>query len=151
MNIIFLGTSGVHHALIAANVYLKNPVADFNSLTDFANRDLESSGFPIYVGQDKEGNRVYSMGAGSDVDMAKKSIEDLRDVLGYSTHDLVVKPVSVKGEKLLTLLNHIPASMGGSLWHRLIPALILKSQLKAIYQNINMKIDTENTETYELH
>ena len=136
MNILFLGTSGVHHALIAANVYLKNPVADFNSLTDFANRDLESSGFPIYVGQDKEGNRVYSMGAGSDVDMAKKSIEDLRNVFGYSANDLVVKPVSVKGEKLLALLKLIPASLGGRLWHKLLPALILKSQLKNIYRDI---------------
>jgi len=139
MNILFLGTSGVHHALIAANIYLKKPVTDFNSIPDFANIALESSGFPIYVGQDKEDNQVYSLGAGSDIDMAQKSIEDLRNVLGYSTHDLVVKPVSVKGEKLLTLLNHIPASLGGRLWHRLIPALILKSQLKTMYRDISVK------------
>lgn len=139
MNILFLGTSGVHHTLIAANIYLKKPVTDFNSIPDFANIALESSGFPIYVGQDKEDNQVYSLGAGSDIDMAQKSIEDLRNVLGYSTHDLVVKPVSVKGEKLLTLLNHIPASLGGRLWHRLIPALILKSQLKTMYRDISVK------------
>jgi len=136
MNVLFLGTSGVHHALIAANIYLKKPVTDFNSISDFANVALESSGFPIYVGKDKQGNLVYSLGAGSDVEMAKKSIEDLRNVLGRSGDELVVKPVSVKGEKLLALLNHIPASLGGRLWHNLIPALILKGQLKAIYQNI---------------
>ena len=62
--------------------------------------------------------------------------EDLRNVLGRSDNDLVVKPVSIRGEKLMALLNHIPASLGGRLWHRLIPALILKSQLKAIYRNI---------------
>jgi len=135
MTIIFLGTSGVHHTLIAANIYLKKPVTDLNSIPDFANIDLESSGFPIYVGEDKQGNQVYSLGAG-DVEMAKKSIEDLRNVLGRSADDLVVKPVSIKGEKLMALLNHIPASLGGRLWHRLIPALILKSQLKAIYRNI---------------
>lgn len=129
MNIIFLGTSGVHHALIAANIYLKKTVTDFNSIPDFANIALESSGFPIFVGEDNQGNQVYSLGAG-DVEMAKKSIEDLRNVLGCSANDLVVKPVSVKGEKLLALLNHIPASLGGRLWHNLIPALILKSQLK---------------------
>ncbi len=135
MNILFLGTSGVHHALIAANIYLKKPVADFNSISDFANLALESSGFPIYVGEDKQGNQVYSLGVG-DVEMAKKSIEDLRNVLGRSANDLVVKSVSIKGEKLMALLNHIPASLGGRLWHRLIPALILKSQLKVIYRNI---------------
>ena len=135
MTIIFLGTSGVHHTLIAANIYLKKPVTDLNSIPDFANIDLESSGFPIYVGEDKQGNQVYSLGAG-DVEMAKKSIEDLRNVLGRSDNDLVVKPVSIRGEKLMALLNHIPASLGGRLWHRLIPALILKSQLKAIYRNI---------------
>lgn len=135
MNILFLGTSGVHQALIAANIYLKKPVADFNSIPDFANLALESSGFPIYAGEDEQGNQVYSLGAG-DVEMAKKSIEDLRNVLGRSADDLVVKPVSIKGEKLMALLNHIPASLGGRLWHRLIPALILKSQLKAIYRNI---------------
>jgi len=135
MNILFLGTSGVYHALIAANIYLKKPVADFNSISDFADLALESSGFPIYVGEDKQGNQVYSLGVG-DVEMAKKSIEDLRNVLGRSANDLVVKSVSIKGEKLMALLNHIPASLGGRLWHRLIPALILKSQLKAIYRNI---------------
>jgi stage V sporulation protein SpoVS len=138
MTIIFLGTSGVHHTLIAANIYLKKPVTDLNSIPDFANIDLESSGFPIYVGEDKQGNQVYSLGAG-DVEMAKKSIEDLRNILGYSAHDLVVKPVSVKGEKLLALLNHIPASLGSRLWHSLIPALILKSQLKTIYRVIGVK------------
>lgn len=70
--------------------------------------------------------------------MAKKTIEDLRNVLGCSANDLVVKPVSVKGEKLLALLNHIPASLGGRLWHNLIPALILKGQLK----RIDTEIDT---------
>ena len=135
MNILFLGTSGVYHALIAANIYLKKPVADFNSISDFADLALESSGFPIYVGEDKQGNQVYSLGVG-DVEMAQKSIEDLRNVLGRSDNDLVVKPVSIRGEKLMALLNHIPASLGGRLWHRLIPALILKSQLKAIYRNI---------------
>lgn len=138
MNILFLGTSGVHHALIAANIYLKKSVTDFNSIPDFANVALESSGFPIYVGEDKQDNQVYSLGAGSDVDMAKKTIEDLRNVLGCSANDLVVKPVSVKGEKLLALLNHIPASLGGRLWHNLIPALILKGQLK----RIDTEIDT---------
>ena len=135
MNILFLDTSGVHQALIAANIYLKKPVADFNSISDFADLALESSGFPIYVGEDKQGNQVYSLGVG-DVEMAQKSIEDLRNVLGRSDNDLVVKPVSIRGEKLMALLNHIPASLGGRLWHRLIPALILKSQLKAIYRNI---------------
>lgn len=138
MNILFLGTSGVHHALIAANIYLKKPVADFNSIQNFANVSLESSGFPIYVGKDKQGNQVYSLGAG-DVETAKKSIEDLRNVLGRSANDLVVKPVSIKGENLLSMLNLIPASLGGRLWHKLIPALILKSQLKTICRDIGMK------------
>ena len=136
MNILFLGTSGVHHALIVANIYLKKPVVDFNSIPDFANVVLESSGFPIYVGEDNQGNQVYSLGAGSDINMVKKSIEGLRNVFGYSANDLVVKPVSVKGEKLLALLKLIPASLGGRLWHKLLPALILKSQLKNIYRDI---------------
>lgn len=136
MNILFLGTSGVHHALIAANIYLEKPVKDFNSIPNFANIALESSGFPIFVGEDNQGNQVYSLGAG-DVEMAKKSIEDLRNVLGRPANDLVVKPVSVKGEKLLALLNHIPASLGGRLWHNLIPALILKGQLKRMETGID--------------
>lgn len=136
MNILFLGTSGVHHALIAANIYLEKPVKDFNSIPNFANIALESSGFPIFVGEDNQGNQVYTLGAG-DVEMAKKSIEDLRNVLGRPANDLVVKPVSVKGEKLLALLNHIPASLGGRLWHNLIPALILKGQLKRMETGID--------------
>lgn len=135
MNIIFLGTTGVHHALVAANIYLEHlNNGAYYRIEDYANSELESQGSPIYIGQDKAGNRVYSLGGGKDLDMAKKTIEDLTNVLGYSPQDLMVIPVAIRGDRLLATICGIPSVLGGRLWSRLVSAIIIKSQLKTIRQ-----------------
>jgi hypothetical protein len=134
MKIIFLGTTGIHHTVIAANAHLKFPLdKPFYNPEEFGNLELEATGFPIYIGEDNNGNQIYSLGAGRDIAMAKKTIEDLTTILGYPD-DLLVKPVSVRGEQLFAIIKSIPVALGGRLWNKLIPAIILKSQLKAIYQ-----------------
>lgn len=133
-----MGTTGVHHTLIAANIYLEHLSGDeeYYRLQNYGHHELESRGFPIYIGRDKKGNRVYSLGGGKDLGMAKKSIEDLTALLGYSSQDLLVQPISIWGDKLLPTLCSIPPVLGGRLWSRLLSAILLKSQLKRIRRDI---------------
>jgi len=112
MNIIFVGTTGVHHTLVTAHEYLGtlNDNA-FASLKHFADGEMESSGIPIYVGYDDYGNRVYTLGAGNDVEMVKRTLEQLVEILGYSENDLVVKPVRINGDRLIMLLHRLAQKM----------------------------------------
>lgn len=133
MNIIFLGTTGVHHSLVAANIYLERLHKEqYRDIPNFANLDLEFNGFPLYIGEDKMGNRIYSLGGGKDWRMAKKSIDDLTALLGYSHEDLTVRPVSIWGDRLLAVLCKIPPVLGGKVWSGLASVLLIKLQMKAI-------------------
>lgn len=108
MRIIFLGTTGVHHALLAANIYLEKLKSEhFNRVKGFCDISKDFSGFPIYIGEDKAGNHIYTMGVGKEVLLAKKTIEELVHLLGKSEQDLIVKPISIKGENLLYIISHI--------------------------------------------
>ena len=62
MKIIFLGTTGVHHTLLAANLYLTDEICDPARMQDFADQRKDHDGKPIYVGRDEKGNEVYTLG-----------------------------------------------------------------------------------------
>lgn len=115
MNIIFLSNTGTHHALIAANIFLgRLDKPDFRYINGFCDTFQDKSGFPIYIGEDRDGNRVYTLGVGRDVLMAKKSLEDLRYLLGFTEKDLVVEPVFVNGQNIIMILSHWPKLLGGA-------------------------------------
>jgi len=137
MDIVFLGTTGVHHTLIAANLYLNN-IRDgkYFKVDHYADPEMEKKGLPIFIGADDQGNRIYSVGGGKDLIMAKKSIEDLIVLLGFSSRDLLVEPISIWGDKVLPILCSIPLALGGRLWSRLVSAILLKSQLAIIRQKV---------------
>ncbi|MGI5911509.1 MAG: DUF3189 family protein [Syntrophomonadaceae bacterium] len=135
MNLIFLGTTGVHHALVAANIYLDRLNEEkYYNLDSYADLQLESQGFPIYIGQDIKGNKVYSLGVGSDIPMAQKSIEDLVAIMGYATNDLITIPLSIYGDKLIRLISFFP--VGATLLSKIVAGVLIKSQLSSIYKNI---------------
>lgn len=114
MNIIFLSNTGTHHALIAANIFLgRLNKPDFRYVDGFCDTFQDQSGFPIYIGEDGDGNRVYTLGVGKDVLMGKKSLEDLRYLLGFTEKDLVVEPVFIKGQNIIMLFSHWPKLLGG--------------------------------------
>jgi hypothetical protein len=114
MNIIFLSNTGTHHALIAANIFLgRLNKPDFRYVNGFCDTFQDTSGFPIYIGEDHDGNRVYTLGVGKDVLMAKKSLEDLRYLLGFTEKELVVEPVFINGQNIIMFLSHWPKLLGG--------------------------------------
>jgi hypothetical protein len=137
MDIVFLGTTGVHHTLIAANLYLNNiPDGKYFDIANYADPTMEKKGVPILIGEDDQGNRIYSVGGGKDLVMARKSIEDLVVLLGFSSRDLLVEPISVRGDKVLPILCRIPLALGGRLWSRLGSIILIKGQLNQIRQTV---------------
>lgn len=137
MKIIFLGTTGVHHGLIGANIYLNRlNKSEFAFVEGFCDVAKDESGFPIYIDDDENGNQIYTMGAGKDVLMVKKSIEDLVSILGCSSSDLLVKPVSIKGERMISFISKIPGILGGSHINLFISNLILKREFHSIFEDV---------------
>ncbi len=127
MNIVFIGTSGVHHPLIAANIFLdrlREP--DFRFTRGFADTVYDESGFPIYIGEDQQGNRIYSLGVGTEIEIGRRSIEDLRFILGCSPQELVIKPVVISGANLIYYLAKVPKFIGGAHLNNVISSYIIK-------------------------
>lgn len=137
MNIIFIGTCGVYHPLIAANMHLnRRYTEDYRKHKFFANHKIEANGKPFYLGTDSQANNVYALGVGPDVYMVKKSIEDLRLILGASADDLQVIPIIIKSQLLLLILHKISSIK--LLKYFLLPWInyLLRKQLPFIEQQL---------------
>jgi hypothetical protein len=109
LKIILLGTTGVHHCLVLARHFFCQTDSSNREiqLSDFGDTGLDRDGCPVYLGSDRAGNEFYSLGMGRHIDMARKSIEQLREILGFSGKDLMVCPVRIRGEYLLYFLEKI--------------------------------------------
>lgn len=148
MIIIFLGTTGVHHSLIASYIYLeKLKQTDFKMLPGFSDVQKDYSGFPIFVGRDNLDNRIYTLGAGKEIAMAQKTIDDLVNILGFSSKDLIVKPIRIKGEQLLRLAEKIPKFLGRQTISILLSDYIVKKE----YYQILRDVEDFRSELKELH
>ncbi|HOQ09879.1 MAG TPA: DUF3189 family protein [Syntrophomonadaceae bacterium] len=137
MNIMFISNTGVHHALIAANIFLgrlHNP--NFRYIKGFCDVAHDKSGFPIYIGEDNQSRKVYTLGVGKDVLMAKKTLEDLRDILGFTERELVIEPVSVPGESLIKFCSRWPKILGGAHLNALVSTYILRRQFHVIQKTV---------------
>lgn len=137
MKVLFLGTTGVHHTLVAANLFINGQRSDIVNIPNFADKDLDHTGHPIYVGRDPNGNDVYTLGAGRDVLMAKKTIEELVGVLGFYPHDLLVKPVKIKGDIFFPFLNKVSNVLGGKRLNRYLAQNVIESQIDNIAQQVD--------------
>jgi hypothetical protein len=114
MNIIFVGPTGVHHALIAAHIFMGDlHNNDYRQVKHFDDHKRDLSGELIYVGQDKEGAQVYTFGAGRNHELAAVIISDFRSLFGIGPEELVAWAVTVPGYLLFYALGYIPPCLGG--------------------------------------
>ena len=132
MKIIFLGQTSVHSALIAANIYLgriqDNKLLMIEGLGDIS-KDVSK---PLYIGTDAVGTQVYTLGGGKDLWMVKKSIEDLRDILGFKPDDLLIETISSRWDRAVAILRKIPSFMGGNHINCFAAKILLRTQLKEL-------------------
>lgn len=130
MKIILLGTTGVHHCLVLARLFLCRIDSSNKEilLPDFGETGLDRDGCPVYLGSDDAENEFYGLGMGRHIDMACKSIEQLRGILGFSREDLIVYPVRIRGEYLLFFLGKISCWPGMQKLGRSLALLLVRFQ-----------------------
>lgn len=110
MKIIFIGTTGVHHTMVAANLLIgRDNHVRYSRLGGFADKKLESSGKPLLIHDDGRGTQIYSLGVGKDVALAERAMHQFIDILGFKSSDLLVQRVHMNGDKLLLWLIKMPA------------------------------------------
>jgi len=106
MNIIFLGTTGVHQTLLAAGMYIDPKFnRSYHTLSYFNDYQQEAGGHPIYIGRDYAGRRVHSLGVGADVEMVSKTINQLRIILDSPAGELQLIPIMIKSQRLISWLH----------------------------------------------
>lgn len=108
MNILFIGTQGVYHPLIAAQRYL-HPItpSQIEKLPFLGNPSIEEHGQPFLVGIDEGDDKVYILGVGFDVAMAERSIQQLAEIFRPADEYLAVQTIRIRGEYLLSLLYRL--------------------------------------------
>jgi len=136
MKIIFLGNTAVHASLIAANIYLGNLKDNkFQMLKGFGDIDNDTPNFPVYIGRDEEGAQVYTLAGGRHVFMVKKSLEELRGILGCTPNELLIKAVSTRWDGIISFINRVPSAAGGNFLKYKVSNVLLRQEYDKIYQD----------------
>lgn len=140
MNLIFLGSTGVHQALLAASMHLDPQLRQLNpdcrDLPHFNDYWQEAGGRPLYVGTDQDGRRVHTLGVGPDVTMARKTLEHLRIILDTSSEELQLIPIVIRSQRLIDWL-HQPARLN---WMKPLSSYLIAVLLKWEYQNVKRQL-----------
>lgn len=138
MNILFIGTTGIHHTLIAASLYLNRLMGqDFNKLTFWDDRGRESLGVPLFLGTDGRGNKVYVLGVGWEVVMARKTLEQLDNILNKDQPKLIVQPIFIKRERILLLLHRCGRFRLSRNTAEMLVTYLLKREYSAIQNQVD--------------
>lgn len=136
--IYFIGTSGVHHPLVAAYVYLNRiEFEDVRFLPKFCDGYYDQLRQPLLIARDKQGDEVYALGVGNDVEIGAKAIYNLISILGCKNNKIIVKPITVKGEKWFPFLNKLPAFLGGENINLFISQRMLKKEFQHIREQVH--------------
>jgi len=137
MNILFIGTTGIHHTLIAAHLYLNQlNEQDYSDLELWADWDKEALGLPLFLDYDDRGNKVYVLGVGCEVLMAQKTIEQLDKLLNRGSNDIIIKPVFIKREKVLLLLHRWGRNKKSNQLVRMLITYLLKKEFFTIQKQV---------------
>lgn len=134
MKVMFIGTTGVHHTLVAANLLSDGGVkGKYSRLENFADSSLDRSGYPLLIYDDNRGGKIYTLGVGKNIDVATKAINEFIELLGFKSADLLIKPVEIRGGSfLLWLGKKIPQAVLGKSLSSFLAEKIIKWQFKEI-------------------
>ncbi len=136
MKIIFVGFTPVHAALLAANIYLgRLPASKSGVIEGWGDLSRDKSR-PLYIGTDAQGTEVYTLGGGKDLWMVKKSLEDLRDILGFKTEDLIIETVPSRWDRFLSILIKIPPFVGGVYINCWVSKILLHNKINELNRSL---------------
>lgn len=100
MKIFFLCRTGHHTSLLAAGLHLnlikeetnlRHIVTHIRGWNDIKPRDI---GTPFFVGKDKDGNEVYTIGIGMKSSMMERVINDIINMIGIEPQERRIINVS---------------------------------------------------------
>ncbi len=135
MKIILVGTTAVHHTLVAAHLYLNTIVGpNLDILDGYCDMSLDYSGYPLYIGSDENNNQVYTLGLGRLIEVGYQAINDFKQILGVEPARLLVQQIRIPGELdiwVASKTSRIPMGLGSYL-NRLISDHIIVREFSVI-------------------
>ncbi|NLW45175.1 MAG: DUF3189 family protein [Syntrophomonadaceae bacterium] len=136
MIILLVGTTGVHHTLVAAHLYLKKNISagEFAHLDGYCDLSLEGSGFPIAIGCDGYGNNVYTLGLGRLVEIGNRAINGFSQIMGFDSSQLLIRELRIPGDLDIwaaSKANWMPMGMGNAI-NRLVADRVISREFKRI-------------------
>lgn len=135
MIIFLVGTTGVHHTLVAAHLYLQNiPAREFTQLNGYCDLSLECSGFPVNIGCDRYGNSVYTLGLGRLVRIGSRAINSFSQIVGVDPSQLLIREIRIPGELDIwaaSKTNWMPLGIGNGI-NRLVADHIITREYNRI-------------------
>lgn len=138
MKIVFIGTSGVQHSLIAANIFLgRLHKPDFRFIRGFCDTYHDKSGYPIFIDHDQDGNEVYTLGVGTETEVGYKSIKSLVDLVGCPEGEITIKTISMPGDNLVYYAGKIPKIMGGQYVNKYLSNYLIGREFSRIKTEVD--------------
>jgi hypothetical protein len=132
-----MGTTGVHHTLVAAHMFIKRGKhKKYKMIEGFDDGKLEKSGRPFLVSDDGRGNQVYCVGVGKDIQLAKRAMTQFLDINGFTSSDLFIQPVHIKGDKLLLWLVRLPEYRWLKALRNGVAECLIRVQLALVQQSV---------------
>lgn len=138
MKLVFIGTTAVHHALVAAHLYLNNAktIEDVYALDGYCDTSLDRTGYPVYVGKDRHENKIYTLGLGSQLEVGIKAIKTFLEAMQPQSSEIQIQPIRISEEFLLFYLTKLDGLPGFYLLHQKLATRILNKNMDVIASQI---------------
>ncbi|MGE5545057.1 MAG: DUF3189 family protein [Bacillota bacterium] len=133
------GTTAVHHTLVAAHLYLNTiDKPDFDRLEGYCDMSFDYSGYPLYIGNDKYDNRVYTLGLGRLVEVGCRAIHDFKQIMEIDSSQLLVQEIRIPSELEIwaaSKASRIPLGLG-SIINRLVSDHVINREFSLIKSEV---------------
>lgn len=146
MKILCIGTSGVYHVLIAANLLISSEIEHVFLSTKFANYSLENEAHPIYVG--KYGvHDIYTLGIGNDIKIGQKILQEFGGLLGFKESDLLIIPIYIRREWVIKIISKLSLIIKEEYIYKNMVKFFVKLEL----ENLKCQIEEAKIRIYRLN
>lgn len=133
MQIIIFDHLGCHASVLAGSCLTgllesKSSTRDILNLAHFGCYQMVMPGLSFYIGRDKTGNEIYTLGVGQEAKPMTISVHDMLEILGTKS-ELKIIDVSIYNTLFIRLLFYIGLLKPLKKSTRYVCALLLKSHL----------------------
>ncbi len=131
ISVVILGTTPFHHVQEAARLLLTRARV---SEPELACRGTGGAhdGLPVFIGRDHEGNRVYTIGLGREMQTGAKALACLVSMFALHSRPVLISSVRIKGETWVRMAAALAGWPGGSWLGGLVLRFVVKPQRKNI-------------------